>query len=238
MFDDVLALHDKLTVCVCRPVPVPVAEACVVEGEALLVKVSVALAAPEFCGLKVTLKGTLCPARIVTGSDKPLTLNAELLELTAVTVTLVPLATKLPDAVPLEPSVTFPTARVFGFTANAPADDAPVPLSATFADASEASLVSVIVALNVPEAFGENSRFIATVCPAAIEIGRVGAVIAKYLLEIATFLMLTVAVPVLVALNARLPFDPGATLPKFAVAATESVPVCSCCWLLPPALTP
>lgn len=233
-----LAFHDKLTVCVCGAVPVPVADACVVEGEELLVKVSVALAAPTLCGLKVTVNGTLCPAGIVTGSDNPLTLNAELVELTAVTVTFVPFATKPPDAVPLEPSVTLPTAKVFGFTASVPADDAPVPLSTTFADASEASLASVMVALNVPEAFGENSRFIATVCPAAIEIGRLGAVIAKYLLEIATFLMLTVAVPVLVALNGRLTLVPGATLPKFAVAATESVPICSCCCLLPPALTP
>lgn len=238
IFDDVLAFHDRLTVWVCGAVPVPVTVACVVEGEALLVKVNVALAAPALCGLKVTLKGTLWPARIVTGNVTPLMVNAALFELADVTVALVPLATRFPDAVPLSPSVTLPTAIVVGFAARVPVVDAPVPESATFADASEASLASVIVALNVPEPFGENSMFNATACPAATEIGRLGAVIAKYLVEMTTFLMLTVAVPVLVAFNVRLAFDPGAMLPKFRLDCTESVPTCTCCCEFPPALTP
>src|SRR5208337_1309176 len=101
MFGDVLASHDKLTVWVGADVPVPVSASVVVEGWTLLVKVSVALAASVVSGLKVTVKGTLWPAGMVTGSDSPPTLNTESFVLAAVTVTLAPLALKLPDAVPL-----------------------------------------------------------------------------------------------------------------------------------------
>ena len=59
MFDEVLALHDKLTVCVGAGMPVPVTVSVEVEGCALLVKVSVALTAPAVWGLKVTENGTL-----------------------------------------------------------------------------------------------------------------------------------------------------------------------------------
>jgi hypothetical protein len=53
---------------------------------------------------------------MVTGNERPLTLNAELFELAAVTVTFAPLAVKLPDAVPLVPTTTLPRARVVGLT--------------------------------------------------------------------------------------------------------------------------
>ena len=116
MLDDVLAFHDKLTVCVAAAVPVPVTVSAVVEGCALLVKVSVPLAAPAAVGPKVTVNPALCPAGIVTGSDRPLTLNAELVELTAVTVTLAPVAVRVPEPVPLSPTTTLPNARVVGAT--------------------------------------------------------------------------------------------------------------------------
>jgi hypothetical protein len=65
---------------------------------------------------------------MVTGSDKPLTVNAELFALAAVTVTLAPLALKLPEAVPLEPTTTLPSEKDVGEIANWPAcGDAPVP---------------------------------------------------------------------------------------------------------------
>jgi len=59
MFDDVLASQDKLTVCVGAAVPVPVSPSLEVVGEASLVRVSVALAAPVVCGLKVIVYGRL-----------------------------------------------------------------------------------------------------------------------------------------------------------------------------------
>ena len=58
----------------------------------MLVNVSVALAAPETCGLKVTVNEALWPAGMVTGRGRPPRLNTELFELAAVTVTFAPLA--------------------------------------------------------------------------------------------------------------------------------------------------
>ena len=75
MSDEELALHDKLTVCAGAGVPVPVRVSVAVAGWALLVNVSVALAAPATGGLKVTVNGALCPAGIVIGSAKPPTVN-------------------------------------------------------------------------------------------------------------------------------------------------------------------
>jgi|ERR1700722_5921025 hypothetical protein len=114
MSGELLALHDKFTVCVGAGVPVPVAPAVVEEGWALLTNVSVALSAPVTCGLKVRVNGKLWPAVITAGSDKPLIVNRELFVLAAVTVTLAPLAFRFPEAVPLAPTATFPTARVAG----------------------------------------------------------------------------------------------------------------------------
>ena len=96
-----LAVHDKFTVCVGAGVPVPVRASVVVEERALLVIIKVALAAVAVCGLKVMLNAALCPDGIVTGSERPPTLKTELFVLAAVTVTLPPLALKLPEAVPL-----------------------------------------------------------------------------------------------------------------------------------------
>jgi hypothetical protein len=125
--DDVLAFHDRLTVCVDAGVPVPVTVSVVVLGCALLVNVSVALTAPATCGLKVTVNGVVWPAGMVTGSASPLTLNTELFELTAVTVTFAPVAIRLPEAVPLLPATTLPRFRVVGLTVNCPVAAVPVP---------------------------------------------------------------------------------------------------------------
>jgi hypothetical protein len=51
---------------------------------------------PAAVGLKVTVKGTLCPAASVTGKLSPPRLKVELLELTDDKVTLPPLADTFP----------------------------------------------------------------------------------------------------------------------------------------------
>jgi hypothetical protein len=123
-----LAVHDRFTECVGAGVPVPVSASVVVEDCALLVIVNVALAAAAVCGLNVIMNGVLCPDGIVTGRESPPTLKAELFVLAAVTVTLPPLALKLPEAVPLWPTTTSPNARVAGVTDNWPGCGAvPVP---------------------------------------------------------------------------------------------------------------
>lgn len=122
MFGDVLAFHDRFTACVDpAAVPAPVRFSVVIEGWASLVKVSVALAAPALCGLKVTVNGTLWPAEIVRGSDNPPTLNAELFELAAVTVIPTLPADRFPVAIPLAPAATLPKLRVVGLTPSWPA---------------------------------------------------------------------------------------------------------------------
>lgn len=108
MFGELLAFHDKLTVCVGAAVPVPVADPVVVEGWALLVNVRIALSAPVICGLKVTVNDMLCPAGMSTGSAKLPTVNRELFVLAAVTVTFAPLALRLAEVVWLVPTVTLP----------------------------------------------------------------------------------------------------------------------------------
>ena len=113
-----LAVHDRFTECVGAGVPVPVSASVIVDVEALLVMVNAALAAAAVCGLNVIVNAALCPDGIVTGRESPPTLKAELFVLAAVTVTLPPLAVKLPEAVPLSPTTTLPNARVAGVTDN------------------------------------------------------------------------------------------------------------------------
>lgn len=116
--DEELGFHDKLTSCVGAGVPVPVRDAVVVEGCALLLNVSVPLAAPAIEGLNVIVNGMLWPAGTVRGRDIPPMLKTELFVPAALIVTFAPLADRLPETVPLVPTTTLPAARVVGLTLN------------------------------------------------------------------------------------------------------------------------
>ena len=148
------SVDGEMLSCPTAAVPVPVSVPVELDGWPLLVTVSVALADPTAVGLNVIVKGTLCPAGIVTGSDSPLIVKAELFVLAAVTVTLAPLAFKLPEAVPLEPSTTLPTANVEGETLSCPATAVPVPVRVSVEVLGCASLVTVSVALADPTLVG------------------------------------------------------------------------------------
>ncbi len=126
----------------------------------------------------------------------------------------------------LPPTVTLPKAILAGLEASVPgAAVDPVPLSETLVWESDASLPISMVAVNVPIAFGENVKLIGVLCPAAIETGRLGEVMEKYLVVMETLLTLTVAAPEFVALTITVLLLPGATLPKASeVLAMESVP--------------
>ena len=93
----------------------------------------------------------LCPAWIVTGSESPLKANVELLLFAAVTVTLAPVAFRLPVAVPLLPTSTFPTGIVPGLTLSWPATVTPVPVADPVVVEGDALLVNVRVVLAAPE---------------------------------------------------------------------------------------
>jgi hypothetical protein len=142
-----------------------------VEDCALLVKVAVALSAPVVRGLKVMVNGTLCPAGIVTGSDSWLMLKTELFVLAAVTVTLAPLAVRLPDAVPLVPITTLPSGNVAGVTASTPAVTVPVPVNGMVRVGFDALDVIVTLPLTLPADSGANVTVKFTLCPAVSVTG-------------------------------------------------------------------
>ena len=63
----------------------------------------------------------------MTGSDSPPMLNTELLVVATVTVTLAPVALRLPCADPLVPTITLPRPSVAGVMLSCPATAVPVP---------------------------------------------------------------------------------------------------------------
>jgi len=165
MFCDVLALHDSATECVDAATPVPVRVSVVVEVCALLVNVSVAVVAPAAVGRNVIVKFALCPALIVCGRENPLIVKAALFVPAAVTVTLALLAVNVPVAVPLEPTVTLPNARVLGETASCPAGVTPVPETGIVRVGLVAVDVTVRFPFTAPAAVGANLTVNVALCP-------------------------------------------------------------------------
>ena len=104
---------------------------------------------------------------IVTGSDKPPTLNTELFVLAAVTVTAAPLAVNVPEAVPLFPTVTLPRLRVAGLILNCPTAEDPVPESGIVSVGFDAVEVIVTLPLALPDADGVNFTVNVVLFPAA-----------------------------------------------------------------------
>ena len=222
-------------------VPVPVRVSAVGEVWALLEKFSVALTDPVACGVNVTVKETLWPAEIVTGSVGLLKLKAALFVLADETVTSAPVADKLPSPEPLFPTTTLPNASVAGETESCPAAELPVPVpeSETLVEASLALLAMLAVAVKDPAALGEKLMLTVVLWFAASVIGTLGETREKYLLENETLLTLMEAGPELLTVNESVLLLPAETLPNCSVAALrESVDVCCWFWFEPPALTP
>lgn len=165
MPDDVLAFHDKFTLWAGAAVPVPLAVSVVVEGWALLVNVRVAVSAPTTSGLKVTVKETLCPARMVTDCEKPLTTKRELFEVAPVTVTFAPLAVRVPVADPLVPTTTLPTAIGAGVAVSCPTAAVPVPVKGMVKVGLEPVDVTVTLPLAVPAVRGAKVTLNIALCP-------------------------------------------------------------------------
>jgi hypothetical protein len=95
------------------------------------------------------VKAALLPAAMVPGRDSPLITKRELFDVAPVTVTFAPLAVRVPDPVPLDPTTTLPTATGTGETLSCPATMAPVPVSATPREEFDPSDVTVTVPLAV-----------------------------------------------------------------------------------------
>jgi len=139
----------------------------------LLVNVSVALAVPVVVGLNVTVKETLWPAGMVTGSDSPPTLNTELLVLAPVTITVAPLAVSSPDELPLLPTSTLPRFNVVGLTASCPTAAVPLPDRGIARVGFDALEVMVRLPLALPADDGANETLKVALCPAVSVTGAV-----------------------------------------------------------------
>jgi hypothetical protein len=112
---------------------------------------------PLACGANVTVKVALCPAAIVAGNDSPLRVNSGLLEPAEATVTLAPLAVRVPVWFCLAPTVTFPNANAPGATASCPGL-VPAPVSETARLGTAPSAVKERLPLIFPLAAGVNTR--------------------------------------------------------------------------------
>jgi hypothetical protein len=162
---DVLAFQDRSIVCwIVPPVPLAVSEAKV---EPLLIKEILPEAAPVTVGAKVTVKGTLWPAAIVTGNGNPLKVNSELLELAEERVTLAPLAVMLPVWLWLLPMVRVPKLIDAGVTPSVLVEVIAVPERETATEGLDPFELMVRVAPSVPATVGENFTDKFALLPAA-----------------------------------------------------------------------
>jgi hypothetical protein len=124
-------------------------------------------AVPVAVGAKVTVKGTLCPAAIVTGKVSPARVNWALLELADDRVTLPPLAVTLPFWLWVVPMLTLPKLMDPGVTPSVPLELAPVPDRATVTEGSDAFELRERVPLAVPTTVGEKTTDKVALLPAA-----------------------------------------------------------------------
>lgn len=109
----------------------------------------------------------LFPAWIVTGKEIPLTTKAVLFELAPVTVTLPPLAVKVPDACTLFPTTTLPIPRLLGLAPSwALTIGMPVPEKGTVRVELRALDVIAIFPLAIAAVVGEKLTPNVAACPA------------------------------------------------------------------------
>ena len=148
-----LAFQLRATLCGRGAIPLPVRDCRVGVLEALLAKLKLADAAPEACGVKVTVNGVELPAAIVTGREIPLSANSVLLKPAEETVTLAPVAIRVPLLPKLVPTVTLPNPRLVGVTDSCPGA-IPLPLNGTERFGLDALEVMASVPLALPPAAG------------------------------------------------------------------------------------
>jgi hypothetical protein len=200
--------------------PVPVNVATVGELEALLANEALAEAALVPVGVNVTVKATGLPVVTVTGKERPLTENSFALAplmLTAVTVTLAPVAVSVPVAVPLFPTVTLPALMVVGETLNCPDAPTPVPVKLATAGELEALLTKDAVAEAEPLPLGVNVTVKVTGLPVATVTGNEIPLMENsfaFVPPMLTDVTVTLS-PVAVSVPVAVPLFPTVTLPTF-----------------------
>src|SRR5271154_1519513 len=208
--------------------PVPVRLVTLGVFDALLANDAVADAAPDAPGVNVTVNITGVLVVTVTGKLTPLIANSEGLvppKLTEDTITLAPLAVKVPVAVPLVPTTTLPTATG-ELTLSVPTAAVPVPVRLVKLGVFDALLANDAVADAAPDAPGVNVTVNITGVLVVTVTGKLTPLIAnspglvppKLTEDTVTLAPLAVKVPVAV------PPAPTTTLPTATGELTLSVP--------------
>lgn len=151
-------------------------------------------------GVNVTVKLALCPAGIVIGNVRPLTVNSELLRSTDDTVTFVPLASKLPPSWECDPTVTLPKLSEVGVTESW-LFAVPVPVRGISRLESEAFEIREMVPLALPAVVGAKAAEKVKLCPEAITRGIVRPLILKPVPFAVACETVSVALPVLVRVS-------------------------------------
>jgi hypothetical protein len=165
---EVLAVHNRLTLCCVSATPVPVTVSATGEFVALLLSERLPEVAPPACGVKVTVKLALCPAFNVRGNVSPVSENSALVDAAAEMVTPAPLALTVPVRFELVPTVTLPKAALAGVTLSCPGLD-PEPDSAMLK--FDPAVVNARPPVTDPAACGVNVMLNVRLCPAFRVIG-------------------------------------------------------------------
>jgi len=202
--------------------PLPVTDSVAREFPALLTKASVAAAAPEDCGEKVTMKGTDCPAGTVMGIEMPLTANSALVVVTEETVTGDLVALSVPFKEALDPALTLPKFNVAGATVNCPSAIS-LPDSAMFSCGLEAFELTKRVPELVPEMLGANTTLKVRLCPAFRLTGRTKPPNVNALLDTEACDTVTLVFPLFVRVSVNVLDPPAGRLPKLRFAGEGAI---------------
>ena len=202
--------------------PLPLSDSVAREFPALLRKASLADAAPEDCGEKVTVKGTDCPAGTVRGIEMPLTANSALVVVIEETVTGDLVALRIPFEETLDPALTLPKFNVAGATVNCPSAVS-LPDSAMCSCGLEAFEFTKRVPELVPEMVGANTTLKVRLCPAFRLTGSTKPLNVNALLDTEACDTVTLVFPLFVRVSINILDPPAVRLPKLRIAGEGAI---------------
>jgi hypothetical protein len=175
---DVLAVHDRLTLCWTAPVPVPLT-ACASEAfVALLVNEMLPEVAPLVVGAKVTVKPALWPVPRLRGSVRPLSANSALLDAADEIVTPDPDAVNVPLWLWFAPTFTLPKFTLAGDTLSVPGL-LPVPDSAMLKFGTDPLALNAKFPLAAVLDWGVNVMLNVRLCPPFKVVGTLRPLVAN-----------------------------------------------------------
>jgi hypothetical protein len=192
------------------------------ELTALLWTANDAVAVPDACGRKVTVKGIDVPTAMIAGKEIPLTTNSALVLFTDETVTGDPLAVRVPASAALDPVATLPKFRVPGASDNCPGV-ATLPDNATVSCAFEALEEIVSCPEATPMTVGVKTTLKVKLCPAERLAGSDRPLTAKAAFDVLACEIETPLVPVFVKVALKDCDSPAKRLPKLKAAGEAEI---------------